>query len=193
MSQFTKIAITRETFVKEITNEKVFLFFRRISLGLISCLFGNIGFAQVIAWDFGSETENKFPSVTIANVSVSELKVNNHNGDKTNLFTNASPSGGYTGATGNYNAGAAVPVQPFNVATSTYFEFTVTPEAGFSISLNAVNFGMRSTSTGPLSWSIRSSLDSYNSNITSSGFSADSKWRFFTNANLSISNTNAIT
>src|SRR5665213_3422660 len=183
MSQFTKNTDTRETLVKEITNEKVFVFFRRISLGLMSCLFGNLGFAQVIAWDFDRENGSFLPSVTTANISVSNLDVNNNNGT-TIYLTSASSSSGYTGASGNFNIGAAVPAQPFNMATNTYLEFTLTPDQGFSLTINSINFGSRSTSTGPLAYSIRSSLDSYNSDVATDIINPDSKWRLFTHSNL---------
>lgn len=177
--------------IKENLTEKSLIRLQRLTLGVLSCFFSNIGFAQIISWDFGNTDSTSFPSVTTANVFASNLTAKNNNGT-TPLVTNASASTGYTGASGNYNAGAAVTVQTFNQSTSTFFESTLTPAPGFSVTINAINFGSRSTSTGPQKYSIRSSLNSFSSDIITGDLPADGTWNFRQN-NLSISNTNTIT
>ncbi|MEO6905165.1 MAG: hypothetical protein ABI148_02290 [Ginsengibacter sp.] len=106
------------------------------------------------------------------------------------MITTSSVSSGYTGASGNYNAGAAAISQPFNKSTSTYFEFTLTPDQGYSLTVNAIKFGSRSTSTGPKFYSIRTSIDSYNSDLVVGNLSVDSKWYLYNHSGFSFSNTN---
>ncbi|MEO8853704.1 MAG: hypothetical protein ABI359_07995, partial [Ginsengibacter sp.] len=61
MGHFTLSATTLNTFTKGISKKQIILLTKKISLSMISCLFGNIGFGQDISWDFGKDTENKLP------------------------------------------------------------------------------------------------------------------------------------
>ena len=103
------------------------------------------------------------------------------------MITNSSASSGYTGASGTYNAGAAARTGVLNTAASgsAYFEFTVTPASGNAVVLTGISFGSRSTSTGPLAYAIRSSLDGYAANIATGTLTNTSAWALYSSTGLS--------
>lgn len=83
----------------------------------------------------------------------------------------------YSGASGNYNFEAhAVAGTTVNTDTSTCFSLTLIPSAGYSITLNSLSFGSRSTATGPTSIAIYSSIDSFAASIGSEFVSANGIW-----------------
>jgi len=51
---------------------------------------------------------------------------------------------------------------------SDYFEFTITPDAGFQFSLTSLDFSAGRTTTGPRQFAIRSSADGFASNLVPS-------------------------
>ncbi|TAG99939.1 MAG: T9SS C-terminal target domain-containing protein [Sphingobacteriales bacterium] len=118
-----------------------------------------------VVWDFDAPSAGP-SSNTTTNLSISDITRGLNKGTTT-LVTNASISNGYTNASGNYNAGAACENGGFSLTTSTYFEFTLTPDANCTSTLTAIQFGTRSTSAGPPSFSIRSNLDNYANDIAS--------------------------
>src|ERR1700754_5080870 len=118
--------------------------------------------AQIV-WHFSPATP---PSGVPAGVSVSAVSQGNDNGT-TPLLTTTSASSGYTGATGGNNAGAAANIGAFRPDTTTYFEWTLTPAAGVSISVSQINFGSRLPGTGPLAYDIRTSLDNFAAAVAS--------------------------
>jgi hypothetical protein len=112
-----------------------------------------------------------------AKISISPITSGNNNGT-TSLITNTSASTAYTGFSGTYNAGAAARVGALSTTTSgsAYFQFTITPNLGNAITITGINFGSRSTSTGPLAYAIRSSIDNYATNITTGTLTNTSAW-----------------
>jgi hypothetical protein len=130
-----------------------------------------------ITWDFSSATPL---SGIPAGVTVSAVAQGNNNGTTT-LLTTTSASSGYTGATGGNNAGAAANVGLFRPDTTTYFEWTLTPAAGVAISVSQINFGSRSTGTGPQAYDIRTSLDNFAAAAASSTLANNSTWALITN------------
>lgn len=188
-----KRAFTPSGFLHAFCFKKKFSSYRKIIFATKLCFVANVGWAQVITWDFDQGTNgNDLPVVTTANVGAGNLIQGNNNGT-TILITNSSVSEGYASASANFNAGAAVVSQPFNASTNTYFEFTLTPDAGYSITINSIKFGSRSTGTGPQAYSVRTSLDSYNSEIAGGVFPADSKWYLYQLSPLSVSSLSPIT
>ena len=143
---------------------------------LLAILLPFISHAQII-WDFSTATPL---SGIPAGVSVSALSQGNNNGTTT-LLTTTSASSGYTGATGGNNAGAAANIGAFRPDTTTYFEWTLTPAAGISITVSQVSFGSRSTGTGPLAYDIRTSLDNFAAAAASSTLANNSTWALLTN------------
>ncbi len=135
-----------------------------------------------ITWDMSTSVVT---SGVPAGYTVSNISQGNNNGTTT-LITGASASIGYAGASGGNNAGAATFTGLLNIATSTYFEFTITPPATTACFLNAIQFGSRSTASGPQNLSIRTSLDSYASNIAAVPVSNNSTWTLLAPAVLPI-------
>lgn len=131
-------------------------------------------FGQNIVWNFNTAA----PSTnTTTNLTVGNVTQGNNNGT-TALLDSGSASTSYVGATGGNNAGAAARVGALNTAVngSAFFEFTLTPAAGFTVTLTNIAFGSRSTGTGPANYVVRSSSDSYASNLASGTDAANSNW-----------------
>ncbi len=141
----------------------------------------NVTPSVVIASPFATNSGNATWAMTtvnatnVANVSISALTQNNNNGTTTMLVNNSN-SAGYTGASGGNNAAAAVQNGAFNVSTSTYFQFVVTPSPTYTFTISNISFGTRSTATGPLSYALRSSLDNYASDIFTGSITNNSTW-----------------
>lgn len=57
-----------------------------------------------------------------------------------------------------------------------YFEFTLTPSSGYSITLSSISFGSRSSGSGPINYSFRSSSDSYAADLVAGSFINDANW-----------------
>jgi hypothetical protein len=55
------------------------------------------------------------------------------------MLSGTSASSGYTGSTGTFNAAAAAFTGDINEATSTYFEFTLTPAAAHKVTLSTLS------------------------------------------------------
>jgi hypothetical protein len=120
-------------------------------------------------------------------ITVGDISRGNNNG-ATTLIDSTSQSSGYTfslngvstPASGSNNFGTAAYLNALNTATSTYFEFTITPASG-TFPLQEIAFGSRSTNTGPQSWTLRSSADGYVADLISPGsFPNDSAWQYYT-------------
>jgi hypothetical protein len=106
----------------------------------------------------------------------------------TTFITNTSASSGYTGASGTYNAGVTARTGALNTAASgsAYFEFTIVPSSGNAISLSGISFASRGTSTGPLAYAIRSSLDGFASNLATGTLTNTSVWNLYNTAALTV-------
>ncbi|MCW3160092.1 T9SS type A sorting domain-containing protein [Chryseobacterium oryctis] len=89
---------------------------------------------------------------------------------------------GYTQtSTGNRFAHSGAPTAT-NPDLTKYFQVTVTPNAGVSLSISSISFRSQRSGTGPRSYIVRSSVDSYASNLPASINP--------TNAELEITGTN---
>lgn len=141
-------------------------------------------------WNFGTSTGVATPSGSLSELSVGAISIGNTNGTVTMLST-TSASSGYTGSSGQFNAGNAARVGALVVGASgsAYFEFTVTPASGYKFSLNSISFGTRSTSTAPQAYTLRSSVDSYATDIATGSITANSSWQLKTNAGLTFGTT----
>jgi hypothetical protein len=136
-----------------------------------------------VYWAFTSDLPDS--STVGSKVTISALGRGNNNGTTT-LINSTSASSGYTGASGGNNAGAAAFTGALNTSSSTYFEFTLTPETLRTVTLAGISFGSRSTSTGPAAYSIRSSADGYASNLATGTLSTSGIWQLQTPTLVSI-------
>jgi hypothetical protein len=128
--------------------------------------------AQTYTWDMTNPTPS---SGSITNVTAGAISRANNNGTTNTLFNNSSGSNN-SGASAGNNAGLAVFSGAFNSATSSYFEFTLTPSTGLAVQFTGITFGTRSTGTGPQTLSIRTSVDSFATNAGSVTVSNNSIW-----------------
>ena len=121
-----------------------------------------ITFASNVTWNFTTASPS---SAAVSNLTVSALSQGNNNGT-TVLLSTISPSNNVGASAGN-NAGAAARMGTLNTGASgsTYFEFTLTPSGSNTVNITGIDFGSRSTGTGPVAFTIRTSLDNYNSEI----------------------------
>jgi hypothetical protein len=148
---------------------------------------------NLATYNFSSGTASSITPTS--KVSISPITSGNNNG-ATTLITNTSASSTYTGASGTYNAGAAARVGALSTAASgsAYFQFTITPNVGNAVSITGINFGSRSTSTGPLAYAIRSSIDNYATNISTGTLTNTSAWALKLNSvNISAAIGTAVT
>jgi len=140
--------------------------------------------SQTVYWDFSTAA----PATNgISGLTVSALSQGNNHGT-TDLLSGSLPSSGYSGASGGNNCEAASFTGSLITGSpgSTYFEFTLTPQAGSIVKLEAISFGSRSTATGPTAYSLRTSFDSYSSDVASGSLSSNSVWTLLSNAPLSV-------
>jgi PKD-like domain/Secretion system C-terminal sorting domain/IPT/TIG domain len=139
-----------------------------------------------VTWNFGTVSGNAAPSsgTPVTNLTVSNVSSGNLNGTAV-LTSTTSVSSGYTGASGQFNAGAPTYTLALNTATSTYFEFSLTPDAGYRATISSLSFGSRSTGTGPAAYTIRSSADGYVSTIATGTLSTASTWELKSHSSLS--------
>lgn len=127
---------------------------------------------NVIRWNFTSAT----PSGGLpTGVTGGTVTVGSNNGTTT-MLQSASISSGYAGATGNNNAAAAAFTGSFNAASSTYFQFTLEAGAQQRFVASAINFGSRSTGTGPTAYAVYTNQDGYGVPIASGALQNNGVW-----------------
>jgi DNA/RNA endonuclease G (NUC1) len=146
-----------------------------VALGVTTAALGSV------AWNFTTAAPS---SALPDHVSGGTVTQNNNNGT-TALLTAQSVSSGYTGASGGNNAGLAARIGALNRAAggSGYFEFSLAAAAGRQLVLTGLNFGARSTGTGPRAYTIDASVDGTNFFPVATGtLSSDSVWRRITPA-----------
>jgi hypothetical protein len=144
-----------------------------------------------IYWNFGTASGNADATSGVpSNLTVSALSQGNNNGTTT-MLSNSSASSTYTNASGQFNVAAAARTGGINTAAggSAYFEFTLTPAGGYNFRLYSISFGSRSTGTGPVSYSLRSSIDNYGSDIATGSMSSASVWQLESNTNLTTTSS----
>jgi hypothetical protein len=100
-----------------------------------------------VAWNF---TDGLFSaSTTPANITVSNLTaVNVGNGSASINSTSVSD---LSSSSGGNNLAMSATAGGFNLTTSSYYEFTLTPAEGYGIKASSFSLSTRSTSTGPTS------------------------------------------
>lgn len=96
-------------------------------------------------------------------------------------FSTSSGSTGYTGASGARNFYSTTP-KPTGAEGDPYYEFTLTPDSGFAVSLESVSFGIRTLTEeefpapdsrgAPSGYEIYTSADSFTSAIATGAFNS---------------------
>jgi hypothetical protein len=131
------------------------------ALGCALLICSTVGWAQssVAQWTFGTSTSPSLLPSTAANVSAGSF------GGLTGSPTtgaNSPMSGGAGGSGGSYFT-----AQYWRSADGNYFCFTITPAGGYTVTLSSLSFNYASTGTGPTSYTLLSSSDSYSTLLTS--------------------------
>ena len=142
-----------------------------------------IGYGSVtFGWNGGASTlTTASTSGSDPNISAGSLSQGNGFGSVT-LLSTTSASSGYTGASGNGNFanGAKGGDLVMGVNGSAYYAVTLTPGSGYQIIINSISLGERSTSTGPTTLGIFTSIDNYTTAIsTISSVSTAGTWALF--------------
>lgn len=148
---------------------------------MIAMAFATSGSAQIY-WDFGTASAlSAYPTSGIpANITVDSITKGNSTG--TPFLSTTSASNVYAGASAAGNAGvtAKIGALDYTVNASTgsaFYEITLTPAAGYYVSVTGISFGSRSTGTGPRKYSIRSDVDAYATELAGDTInSATSTW-----------------
>ena len=100
------------------------------------------------------------------------------------------PSTGYANASGNFNYDQVTQNGGLSTTSSAYYQFTVTPNAGNIVQITDFDFGaVSTTTTGPLNYVLRWSVDSYAANITAGTLTANSTWAYNNNTFTPVSST----
>jgi hypothetical protein len=147
---------------------------------LSALLAGSVSEAAVIGWNFADD-DAVFDTGTPVNFTISPFSIGNTFGtvaDQVNATSPSTGTGTYPGASGTGNIGNAVNVGALNTATSAYYSVTFTPASGFSIQLSDLDFGTRSTNTGPQGFALRSSVDAFATDILTGTIANSSAWSF---------------
>ncbi len=133
--------------------------------------------ADTLTWNF-TDQNGVFDGGTHNNFSLTAWAIGNSLGSVGAPFSATSPSTGYAGSTGSGNIGNAVRLGTIDPATSSYFTITLTPDAGYSLTISDLDFGTRSTNTGPQSYSLRYSTNGFSSStqLTTGTIANDSVW-----------------
>ena len=123
--------------------------------------------AATILWTFGNGDGNydAAGSGTPVNFTPGVFDVGNTNGTIAVLFNTSSASITYTPRSGTYNIGNAVLSGTFDATATTYYTVTLTPAPGFAIRVSDFDFGVRSVTNGASSYTLRSSIDNYQTDI----------------------------
>ena len=106
--------------------------------------------------------------------------IGNSLGTVATAIATTSASSGYTGATGTYNMGNAVKLGSLDTGTSSFIEFTMTPNSGYYIIVNGISFGSRGTTTGPQAYTVSSNAAGYNVALASGTLANTSTWSLYT-------------
>lgn len=132
-------------------------------LTVIFCLIFSTGWSQTVGnWNFN----NTLSGTAAANTTVSAASL-----------SSSVPSGAYNGGTVYYGENGW-PTGAIN--TSMYLQFTITPNAGYTLNLTSVELNIRRSTTGspsgagPRQWSLRSSVDGYAANLGSGSIALNS-------------------
>lgn len=139
-------------------------------------LAGTVVSAQTtIGWNFGTGTASLLVSsgAPVDNLTIGSIGSFTGQTLNTNL---TSPSSVYTGASGGMSGSFAAVAGVFNVSSSSAFTITLTPAAGYQVSITSLSLGSRSTNSGPTTLALRTSADGFASDAFSTSVSTGGTW-----------------
>ncbi|WP_205685685.1 T9SS type A sorting domain-containing protein [Flavipsychrobacter stenotrophus] len=134
--------------------------------------------AAAAFWNFtvGSGSTSQATSSSSTNVLASNCiaSVGNVNGTVT-AISSTSASTTLSGYSGGNNIGNAAFTGTLS-STSSYIQFTLTPNSGYFINISGMSFAYRGTGTGPQAYTIKTSADGYSSAVATGSLSNTSTW-----------------
>ena len=142
-----------------------------------------VGRAQVVDafWNFsGGEVGSDEAAWLPANITGGTISADNLY-PESNLRFNSSHNSSerYLGASGGHNASVGIVGGSLDTATSTYFEFTLIPDAGLQLSATSFQLGSFSDESGPTKLTLLASTDCFSTYTTLGSpvtVSADGSW-----------------
>lgn len=145
-----------------------------------------------VFWNFGTSAGNLSPtSGVVTGLTVSTIsRANDLSNGGTFNSTTSSSSSPYSG---QFNVGLTAQNGSFNSSASGYFEITLTPAAGYQLTLNSVSLASRSTSSGPTTIDIRTSANSFASPLATASATANSTYATIAPTFTALSTTSALT
>jgi hypothetical protein len=96
------------------------------------------------------------------------------------INTTSGSTGAYTGASGGNSASAGAVAGALNLASSSYFSFSLATSGGNRLFASGLSIGSRSTGTGPTTLTLYSSADNFTSPLATTSASANSSWALMT-------------
>lgn len=108
-----------------------------------------------------SGTTDPGPNPTVSGLALSAFKANG-------LSANPSASGRFAFTSWPLGANSNNNDLTGSIDLNKYYEVTITPDNKAKLSLSLIEFVMQRSATGPRQWSVRSSLDNFQSNIAAS-------------------------
>ncbi len=153
--------------------------------------------ANLVTYSFGTAalpTANPTNGLPVSNLNLSAIaQGNNANINQTAINLTTTSASNNSGASGEINAGITARNRNFQIDSSAYFEFTLTPTSGNTVTLNGISFGSRSTGTGPTTLDIRSSASNYLNSAGTVSVLANSAWTLINPSLPAISSTLPLT
>ena len=135
---------------------------------------------STLVWDFSTATPLEGMLVSFSGGTL----IQGNNNGTTTLLATVSASSTYAGASGANNGGMAARTGGIKQGAggSAYFEFTLTPAAGYQITATALSFGSRSTGTGPAAYAFYTSEDNFFAPAAAGALKTNSTWALQTPA-----------
>lgn len=121
-------------------------------------------YSQVVVFNFGSSNPDSGGIINATSVDANITAVSSFSSLLgSGIVTKASPQSTTSGGSGGYYFTSSY----WRTSDSNYYEVTITPSAGYQVTLSSFDFYYLSTSSGPDSSALKFSDDSFNSTLAS--------------------------
>lgn len=146
-----------------------------ILISAVAAVSGAPAIAQTVSWNFGTATPSLVPSSGVPIENLTFGSVGSFTGQTLTVNTTSS-SVGYIGASGAQSGSFAAVSGSFNASTSSAFTVTLTPAAGYEVTLVNVSWGTRSTTSGPTQLALRTSADAFAGDVFTTSVATNNAW-----------------
>ena len=161
-----------------------------IQIAVVASLFlsSNTSLADLIytySFPDGSGNASSITGTPNALFTLSAMSIGNFASSVNPPINSTSASSGYANSSGGNNIANSFIGGNFSAGNSGYIELSITNNTGLAQTLKEFDFGARSTGTGPINFTLRSSSDGFLSDLLTSSNLANSTWSFKNNATIS--------